>query len=215
MANAKNPTALFMERMRQTGRAIQIPEERLVTLAQLVVAWLRANQVDKITLEKRVADTALYDSQVAVGKTTINLFGGGTSAWASANSNMPSQNYQNAEGEHMIILSLRGYEGAAGTISASTWKPGFSDVALINGNLDIFNNGIRVTRNLPLANFNSNALGAAFAGVTSDDQGYFYLAEPICWKAQTTCNVVVTLPAASAVTNQNIRLEYHGLQLIG
>ncbi len=210
MANTKNPTALFMQRMRE-AIANASKQGKTGSMAFLLQQYFHAN-FGATTLPKQVADFVIYNSQIAVGNKTIQFFQG---AYDANNSNMPQGSFSLPESEHAVVLGFRFLEGTNATVAATDWKFGVSDAIAKNGTLTVQSNGTTYLTKMPLTEFNPNTLGATVAGVTSDDQGMFWLMEPIIWLGQTDLSCNVNFVSAPATANYNLRLEVVGIRFIG
>jgi hypothetical protein len=208
MANRKNPTALFFQRMATIQKDANGQPQGV--LASLLTKFFHDNY-GKTNLPKVAADFALYDQKTTGGALTTQFF---TGAYSANNANMPGGSYILPESEHAVIMGIRVLSGSNAALLSTDWQYGVSDAVSKQGYLTIQTNGQTVLTKLPLTAFNPNQLGAAIAGVTSDDQGMYWLMEPLVWLGQTDMIATLNFPAAPAA-NANIRIEYHGVRFIG
>lgn len=142
------------------------------------------------TIQKTVAKYVDPYNAAVVGLTTVNVIN--------------STGYP--EGEHFLIMAMRGLSGANATLAASAWVAGISDALTINGNFNVINSGSVELKNVPFTVFQP--------GSNYPDSGLFLLEKPIFWKAQTSLQMVASFPTAPSTTNQNIRVELMGIKLI-
>lgn len=201
MANLKNPTALFFDRMETAGKGAG-------TLAALMQKFF-ADNYGKTDLPKRVADFIIYDQLAAVGATNLQFFDG---AYSTARSNFPGGSFIMPQSEHAIITAIRMCEGASATITSTGWTYGVNDAIGKNGLLRMTNNGVTVLTDIPLTAFNP---GLVTNGGTTDDIGIFYLMEPIVLLGQTDIRTQITFPTGPTTANYNQRIELHGVRFIG
>lgn len=201
MANLKNPTALFFDRMEMAGKGAG-------TLASLMQKFF-ADNYGKTDLPKRVADFIIYDQLAAVSATNLQFFDG---AFSTARSNFPGGSFIMPQSEHAIITAIRFCEGANATITSTNWTYGVNDAIAKNGQLRVTNNGVTVLTDIPLTAFNP---GLVSNGGTTEDIGIFYLMEPIVLLGQTDIRSQVTFASAPATANLNLRMELHGVRFIG
>lgn len=196
MSNQKNPTALFMQRMAAAGKGSG-------SMAELMQKYF-ADNFGKTTLPKRVADFQIFHNLSVVGKTTVNFFAGN---YSTDQTNFPGSTFTLPESEHMIIMSLKMYQGAAANPEESNWVPGVSDALAKNGRLTLTTNGVVQLIDLPLT---------AFQSVTTDDStGKFDLMENIVILGQTNAQATVSFTDAPTTANLNLRLVYEGIRFIG
>lgn len=203
--NSKNPTALMLMRLERAK------EGQEGILVRGLKNFFKAN-FGATTLPKVAADAILYDQLRTVGATNLSFFNG---AFTPQRSNFPGGSFQLPQSEHMLILGLKIYDGAAATVEQTNWQPGVSDALVKNGNIDVLVNGQKVITAVPMTAFDTNATSATTAGRTDENRGFYYLTEPIALLGQTTLNINLALLTATATANYNLRVELHGIRFIG
>lgn len=206
MANSKNPTALWFDRMARASQGGG-------TLAALMQKFFRDNY-GQTSLPKTVADYSIYDQQI-VNPGLTPLFQG---QFTPERSNWPNgNNFIAAESEHMVVQSIRAYQGTRDTLlDEIDWQPGISDEVLKNGVFDATINGQRVLTGIPLTVFDNNALSTSEAGLTDENRGTYFLMEPLVVLGQTGIQINVRLnPGKTIPTGLAIRLELEGQRFIG
>lgn len=201
MANSKNPTELFFQRMQRAGM-------QGGSLVQLMQNYFKANYA-LTDLPKRVADFVLFDQLVGVGNTNLNFFQG---AFAVTRSNFPTNTFQLPQSEHAIILGIRFMEGANATLQATNWNYGVGDAIAKNGVYDVVVNGVKQATKVP---FTVHLPGLVANGLTTDDEGMNWLMEPIVFPAQQEIAIQASFQAAIATATYNLRCELHGVRFIG
>lgn len=210
MANTKNPTALFMQRMAMAGKGSG-------SMAGLLQKFF-ADNYGKTDLPKRVADFVIYD-QIAVNTLqTANFFQG---TYSTNRTNFPGGSFIMPQSEHAVITGIRVLEGTNAAVQSTAWNYGVRDAVTLNGELTVTSNGETILTQLPLTAFQSNVdLNAAagtpsFAGETDDNAGFFYFMEPLVLLGQTDIKSNIQFKAAVATANLNLRVELHGIRFIG
>jgi len=159
--------------------------------------WVGINA--KISQEKSVAQVSRYDSRAII--TGSNKFF--ETAPVQFNTNMT--NFTSPETEHLLITRIRLFEGVNATVSSTVWAAGSTNL-LLNSQVTVINNGVKVLSRYPSVDF---------MALTTRDNATVELEEPIAWIGQTDLVVEITTPTGLAVpANTNFRAELIGIGYI-
>jgi hypothetical protein len=173
-------------------------------IKQLIVKYCLDKGI-KINQDKTLAPFTAFVNSVAVAQTAIQMnFPDGT--FGATSGGVAGSTYPDSE--HFLIVGIKVYQGVAASLNQTPWLQGITDPLLLAGRMTINNNGTQVGKDTPLTRFPNSATNADLDG------GYIQLDTPIFWVGQTSLFVGLIFPTATAVANQNIRVELIGLKLI-
>ena len=160
---------------------------------------------EKKIVNRMVADVTRVHGKKVAGSTTVSFFDnyttGDASNWAGQNTTLP-------EGQPLLVTGIRILAGVNATVNATQWVAGLSSGELLNGNLTITCQKVKL-RAYPHEEF--------FANTTTTEtskNGYVELSQPIFINSQMAFNVVLNFDVAPATANQNVCVELIGIGTI-
>jgi hypothetical protein len=119
--------------------------------------------------------------------------------------NLANGKEQFPESEHMQLAYLKIEEGVNAQLNKTVWIAGVSDVDILNGKIDIVNNGLTIIRDMPLSEF-----------VRAEEQPYsgqVAFVSPTNLLAQSEFRAVIKVDNVP-VANTNLRLTFSGVGYI-
>jgi len=184
---------------------IAILEKRLANpgiFEKQYFAFWKALKV-KVLQQKTLAEQTRYDSHFLNSGSVTNFFKGTPD---QRDTNMGSS-FTSAASEHMLVTGIRIWEGVNAVISDTDWTAGASEAAVKNAKMSILNNGTKVLDDVPLSDFLDD--------LTTRDDGFYDLNEPIAWEGQTDLIVSIELTDTGIIpVSTNLRVGLRGLAYI-
>ena len=159
--------------------------------------------VNRIDISKTLGDYCAFDTLGIKGETTLRFFQGQRAV--ATQTNQPN-GFVRQQDEHLIItgIQLMSSDDTAAAWGAVPFENGVIAPELLDATMDISVNGVVMLKKLPLNNFLQVAEEA--------QSGFMQLATPIVWQGQTELALTISIPTASATTNQIwLQVKLHGL----
>jgi len=172
-----------------------------------------------IDQSKTIAYEVLYHGLNVTGQSQADFF---TGALVQNQTNIRGS-FVRPQSEHFVIYGIRGYEfnqEEEVTNFCVPWEKGFtatdftgpkSDCTLVNAQLSIMINSVRMLKYIPLTEFD-NVL-------TTKDRGTMILDQPLLWQGMTEAKLTIETndPATTlggGIGQQYLRFDFLGLGLI-
>lgn len=168
------------------------------------INFLKANKTP-ITVDKTIAYSVLNDSKEIGGLRVVDFFSGVNVPLAT---NIDGDMVR-PESEHLVIYKIRVYNSPGETLATANYNRGIGGTpSLQNATIDIYSNGVRGLKNIPLADFIQDATSSL------NDRGTLTLDEPIIWQGQTPFKLQLTDKSGLTLPPGALRFDLVGIGLI-
>jgi len=168
------------------------------------INYMEASKAN-INQDKTIAYTVLNDSKDINGLRVVDFFQG---------QNVPVQtniegDFVRPESEHLLIYKIRFYLAAGQSVTAANFNRGINgNASLINSTFDVYSNGVRVLKNIPMTVFIQDATSSL------NDRGTYTLDEPILWQGQTPFLLQMKDKSGLTYNTNAARFDLVGIGLI-
>lgn len=168
------------------------------------INYLAKNEA-KINQDKTIAYTVLNDARNIGGERVVDFFTG---------QNLPiatniEGDFVRPESEHLLIYKIRLYVAPGDDLETANYNRGSSgNIAYNNSVIDVYNNGVRMLKNIPIADFIQENTSSI------NDRGTLTLDEPILWQGQTPFLIQLKDKSGLTYATGVIRFDLVGIGLI-
>jgi len=169
------------------------------------IDYLKKSKAE-INQDKTIAYQVLNDARPLGTQRVVDFFKGTLNP---INTNIESD-YTRPESEHFLIYKIRCYfaSGTNNVLDASFDRISSNNPALSNSTFDVYNNGVRMLKNIPILDFPQDTTASV------NDRGTITLDEPILWQGQTEFYIQLKDKSGLSYSSSCLRFDLVGIGLI-